>query len=85
MKEIICITGPLFSYSSRAEAKRALEIAGYEEKSSVTKAVTLLLNETRITSSKSKKAASAGIPTIDNLEDLIKSNKESGKKLRDKK
>ena len=85
MKEIICITGPLFSYSSRAEAKRALEIAGYEVKSSVTKAVTLLVNETRITSSKSKKAASAGIPTIDNLEDLIKSNKESGKKLRDKK
>ena len=90
MKEIICITGPLLSYSSKTEAKRALEIAGYEVKSSVTKSVTLLVNETGINSSKSKKAASAGVPTIDNLEDLIKSNKDSLltlaiKKLRAKK
>tara|TARA_B100001750_G_C15490070_1_gene590735 strand:- start:293 stop:2053 length:1761 start_codon:yes stop_codon:yes gene_type:complete len=84
MKEVICITGPLLSFSSREEAKNALEKAGHEVKSSVTRSVTILVNETGVISSKSKKAASAGLPVINNLDFLINKGV-SVKKLREKK
>ena len=80
MKEIICITGPVTSFHSKALAKRALEVAGHEVKNSVTKSITLLINETGIKSAKNKKAVAAGIPIINDLEGFIKPKEKSKKR-----
>ena len=82
MKEIICITGLVTSFHSKALAKRALQVAGHEVKNSVTKSVTLLINETGIKSAKYKKAVAEGIPIIYDLEAFLKPKKKSKKKHR---
>ena len=41
MKEIICITGQVTSFHSKALAKRALQVAGHEVKNSVKNMKTL--------------------------------------------
>lgn len=66
-KGIVCISGKLKSFKSKSEATKALESAGYEVKSSMTKDVTILVNESGIESTKTKKARESGVQVITNL------------------
>lgn len=68
---IVCITGKLSSVKTKAEAERLLVEAGYTTKSSLTKDVTILLNESGLESAKTKKARDAGISIVTNLNNLI--------------
>lgn len=67
----VCITGKLVSYKNKTEAHDALIDAGYTIKSSLTKDVTILVNESGVESSKTKKARDQGISIITNLTQLI--------------
>ena len=66
-KGIVCISGKLKSYSTKAAAKKILEKKGYLVKSSLTKDVNILINESGIQSAKTKKAQEQGITIITNL------------------
>ena len=68
---VICITGKLSSYRTKAEATKVLNKLGYEVKSTVTKDVTILVNESGIESAKVKKARASGVTIITKLSDLI--------------
>tara|TARA_X000001382_G_scaffold12215_1_gene8127 strand:- start:13013 stop:13777 length:765 start_codon:yes stop_codon:yes gene_type:complete len=67
----VCITGKLSSYKTKAEATTVLNQLGYEVKSTVTKDVTILVNESGIESAKVKKARESGVTIITNLSELI--------------
>ena len=69
-KGIVCISGKLKSYSTKAAAKKVLETKGYLVKSSLTKDVTILVNESGIQSAKTRAALDRGITIITNLKDL---------------
>lgn len=66
-KGIVCISGKLKSFKTKAEATKALTAAGYEVKSSLTKQVTILVNESGIESSKTKSARDSGVTIVTNL------------------
>ena len=68
---IVCITGKLSSYKTKAEATKVLNELGYEVKSTVTKDVTILVNESGIESAKVKKARASGVTIITKLSNLI--------------
>lgn len=68
---IVCISGKLTSVKTKAEAERLLVDAGYTIKTSLTKDVTILLNESGLESAKTKKARDVGISIITNLNNLI--------------
>lgn len=68
---IVCISGRLKSFSSKAIAANALEEAGYIVKSSMTKDVTILVNESGIESAKTKKARDSGVTIITNIKELL--------------
>ena len=70
-KGVVCISGRLKSYKTKAEAAKVLEDAGYQVKSTVTKDVTHLINESGVESSKTKKARDSGIIVISNIGELI--------------
>jgi DNA ligase (NAD+) len=70
-KGVICISGKLKTFKTKAEAEKALTSRGYIVKSSLTKDVTHLINESGIESSKTKKARDSGISIITNLNQLI--------------
>ena len=70
-KGVICISGKLTSFKTKAEAEKALTSRGYLIKSSVTKEVTHLLNESGLESSKTKKARDSGVSIITNLNQFI--------------
>jgi DNA ligase (NAD+) len=70
----ICITGKLHSYKTKAEAYKALEVAGYKPVESVTKTTDYLVDEEDKGSSKRKKAESLGITIITNLNTFLKEN-----------
>ena len=61
---VVCITGKLTDFSSRAKATTYLEDLGYEVKKSVTKEVAYLICETGSTGSSYQKAIKAGIPVL---------------------
>ena len=63
----VCITGKLLSYKTKAEAHSLLEALGYSIKTSLTKDVTILVNESGVESAKTKKARDSGIQIITNL------------------
>jgi len=63
----VCITGKLKSFKTKAEATQALNSAGYEVKSSLTKQVTILVNESGLESSKTKQARESGVTIVTNL------------------
>jgi DNA ligase (NAD+) len=67
----VCISGKLNSYKTKAEATDALKVKGYEVKSTITKIVTILVNESGVESSKTKKARESGLTIITNLKDFI--------------
>jgi len=68
---VVCISGRLKSYKTKAEATDVLQKLGYTVKSSVTKDVTILINESGIESAKTKRARDAGITIVTNLKDFI--------------
>lgn len=70
-KGVVCISGRLKSFKSKAEATRALENAGYTVKPSLTKDVTILVNESGIDSAKTKKATESGVKVINNIGEII--------------
>jgi NAD-dependent DNA ligase len=70
----VCITGKLVSYKTKAEAHRALELAGFKPVESVTKTTDFLVDEEDKGSTKRKKAESLGITIITNLNIFLKEN-----------
>lgn len=70
-KEVVCITGKLTSYKTKAEATQVLKDFGYEIKSSLTKDVTILVNESGVESSKTRQARASGVTIINNILTLI--------------
>jgi NAD-dependent DNA ligase len=71
VKGVVCISGKLVSFKTKAEAEKALLEQGYVVKSSMTKEVTILVNESGVESSKTKKARENGLSIISNLNQLI--------------
>ena len=71
IKGVVCISGKLKSFKSKAEATKALQNAGYEVKPSMTKLVTILVNESGVESSKTQKARESGVQIITNLNSLL--------------
>lgn len=67
---VVCITGKLKSFPSKAEATKYLEHYGWIVKSTLTKDCTHLLNESGIESAKTNQARSKGITVVDNLGQL---------------
>ena len=67
----VCISGKLKSYKNKSEAQIKLEELGYVVKSSLTKGVTILVNESGVESAKTKKARESGVQIITNLLEFI--------------
>jgi DNA ligase (NAD+) len=67
----VCISGKLTSYKTKAEAHKKLQELGYAVKTSLTKDVTILVNESGVESAKTKKARDTGVQIITNLLDFI--------------
>jgi DNA ligase (NAD+) len=64
---IVCISGKLSSFKSKAEAQRYLENYGYVVKTSLTKDCTHLVNESGIESAKTRTARERGVQIVENL------------------
>ena len=73
-KGIVCISGKLKSFKTKAQATKELEQAGYTVKSSMTKDVTHLINESGIESAKTQKARAAGVEIITHTKQLLGEN-----------
>ncbi len=71
IKGTVCITGKLKSYKNKAEAEKVLVSLGYLIKKSLTKDVTILVNEGGVESAKTKKARESGVQVVTNLKTLI--------------
>ena len=71
IKGIICISGKLKSYSTKAAAKNILESKGFIVKSSLTKDVNILVNESGINSAKTQTAQERGVTIITNLKTFL--------------
>ena len=69
--DTVCISGKLTSFKTKAEATMALSARGYAIKNTVTKDVTILVNESGIESAKTKKARESGITIVTNLLEFI--------------
>jgi NAD-dependent DNA ligase len=67
----VCISGRLKSYKTKAQATELLEKLGYLVKSSLTKDVTILVNEGGIESAKTETARERGVTIITNLKEII--------------
>jgi NAD-dependent DNA ligase len=70
-KGIVCISGRLKSFKSKADATSALNAAGYEVKSSLTKTVGFLVNESGVESAKTRQARESGVEIITNLNSFL--------------
>ena len=70
-KGVVCISGKLTSYKTKAQATEILKQNGYEVKGSLTRDVTILVNESGIESAKTKQARDKGITIITNLLDFL--------------
>jgi NAD-dependent DNA ligase len=68
---IVCISGRLKSYKTKAEATQVLTKLGYTVKASLTKDVQILINEGGVESAKTKRARESGVAIIENLKDFI--------------
>jgi DNA ligase (NAD+) len=70
-KDVICISGKLKSYKTKGEAATILSDLGYIVKPTLTKEVTILVNESGIESAKTKQAQEKGILIVTNLRQFI--------------
>jgi len=68
---VVCISGKLKSFGTKAQATQILEQHGYTVKSSVTKDVTILVNESGVESQKTTKARESGVTIVENLLDFL--------------
>ena len=68
---VVCISGKLKSFGTKAQATETLEQHGYTVKSSVTKDVTILVNESGVESQKTTKARESGVTIVENLLDFL--------------
>lgn len=68
---VVCISGKLKSFKTKASATTALQHKGYAVKSSLTKDVTILVNESGVESAKTTQARTSGVIIIENLLDLL--------------
>ena len=68
---VVCISGKLKSFKTKAQATEALEQNGYTVKSSVTKDVTILVNESGVESQKTIKARKDGLMIVENLIEFL--------------
>lgn len=69
---VVCISGKLKSYKTKAQATEYLEKLGYLVKSSLTKDVNILVNESGIESAKTQTARERGVIIITNLNEIGK-------------
>jgi len=67
----ICITGKLSSFKTKAEATKILVELGFKVKDSLTKDVTILVNESGRETDKTLKARASGVTIVDNLQTFI--------------
>jgi len=67
---VVCISGRLKSFKTKAAATQYLETKGYLVKSSLTKDVTILVNESGIASAKTQAARDKGVLIITNLKEI---------------
>ena len=70
-KGVVCISGKLKSFKTKADATQALNDAGFEVKSSLTKLVTILVNESGVESAKTKQARESGVTIVTNLSEFL--------------
>lgn len=70
-KGVVCISGRLKSFKTKADATETLSSLGYEVKSSLTKDVTILVNESGIESAKTKQARDSGVNIVTNLKEFL--------------
>lgn len=70
-KGIVCISGKLSSFKTKAEATKILVDMGYQVKDSLTKDVTILVNESARETEKTIKARASGVTIVNNLKDFI--------------
>ena len=70
-KGVVCISGRLKSFKTKADATETLASLGYEVKSSLTKDVTILVNESGIESAKTKQARDSGVNIVTNLSEFL--------------
>lgn len=73
-KGVVCITGKLNSFKTKAEAQVELERLGFIVKSSITKDVTILVNESGKETTKTQKARESGVIVITDLNQFITEN-----------
>lgn len=71
---VVCISGKLSSFATKSEATKVLEERGYVVKDSVTKDVTILVNESGRETDKTKKAKASGVTIVTNLKDYLENN-----------
>ena len=71
-KGVVCISGKLKSYKTKAQATEYLEKLGYLVKSSLTKDVNILVNESGIESAKTRTAQERGVKILTNLNEIGK-------------
>jgi len=69
--DVVCISGKLKSFKTKAEATERLEVLGYKVKTSLTKDVTILVNESGIESAKTKQARESGIEIVTDLQSYL--------------
>mgnify|MGYP006196803657 CR=1 FL=1 len=70
-KGIVCISGKLKSFKTKSEATKVLTDLGYVVKDSLTKDVTILVNESGVESAKTVKAANSGVRIVNNINELM--------------
>lgn len=70
-KGTICISGKLKSFKTKQAAKEVLESLGYKVTDSLTKDVTILVNESGVASAKTEKAEKLGIQITTDLKSII--------------
>lgn len=80
-KGVVCISGKLKSFKTKAEATNVLEALGYIVKGSLTKDVAILVNESGRETDKTRKAREAGILIVENLTQFIKENENGTTKM----
>jgi NAD-dependent DNA ligase len=71
LDDTVCISGKLKSFKTKAEATDRLELLGYKVKTSLTKDVTILVNESGIESAKTKKARDSGVNIVTDLKSYL--------------
>ena len=74
IRGVVCISGKLNSYPTKAAAKAVLESLGYKVKDDLTKEVTILVNESGQETAKTKKASDNGVRVINNINELMENN-----------